>query len=101
MASPAVDRSPCIFCNIVNKLGDTELLFEDDEVCVFRDIKPAAGFHVLTIPKRHINDVKSLTSADKELGKCGRNRLVYFLLSLLGEIFIVYLSRLTSVTSLL
>ncbi|XP_026317401.1 histidine triad nucleotide-binding protein 3-like isoform X2 [Hyposmocoma kahamanoa] len=67
MASPAIERSPCVFCNIVNKLENTELLFEDDEVCVFRDIKPATGFHVLTIPKRHIDDVKSLTSADKQL----------------------------------
>lgn len=42
-------------------------MYEDDEVCVFRDIKPASRFHILTIPKRHIEDVKSLTSADKEL----------------------------------
>ncbi|XP_049884406.1 adenosine 5'-monophosphoramidase HINT3-like [Pectinophora gossypiella] len=63
----AVERSSCIFCNIVNKLENTEILFEDDEVCVFRDIKPATRFHTLTIPKRHIDDVKALNKDDKEL----------------------------------
>ncbi|GBP13561.1 Histidine triad nucleotide-binding protein 3 [Eumeta japonica] len=57
----------CIFCNIVNKIGDTEILYEDDDVCVFRDIKPASRFHVLVIPKTHIEDVKHLTPDDKEL----------------------------------
>lgn len=69
MSNPPAEKSSCIFCNIVNKLEDTEILFEDDQVCVFRDIKPASKFHILTIPKRHIEDCKSLTSADKELGK--------------------------------
>ncbi|XP_032528429.2 adenosine 5'-monophosphoramidase HINT3-like [Danaus plexippus] len=60
-------KSSCIFCNIANKLENTEILYEDEEVCVFRDIKPASDYHILTIPKRHIDDVKCLTSADKEL----------------------------------
>ncbi|XP_068627291.1 adenosine 5'-monophosphoramidase HINT3-like [Battus philenor] len=63
----AVEKSNCIFCNIVNKFEDTEILYEDDDVCVFRDIKPASEFHVLTIPKRHIEDAKALTPADKDL----------------------------------
>lgn len=65
----APDHSPCIFCSIVNKLTDTEILYEDEEICVFRDIKPASRFHILTVPKRHIEDAKSLAPADKELGK--------------------------------
>ncbi|XP_004924193.1 histidine triad nucleotide-binding protein 3-like [Bombyx mandarina] len=67
MSTTPPSKSSCIFCNIANKLEGTEILYEDDEVCVFRDIKPASRFHILTIPKRHIEDVKSLTSADKEL----------------------------------
>lgn len=69
MTTSVAEKSACIFCNIVNKLEGTEILFEDEEVCVFRDIKPASRFHILTVPKRHIEDVKSLTSDDKELGK--------------------------------
>lgn len=67
--TPEAAKSACIFCNIANKLTDTEILFEDEEVCVFRDIKPASKYHVLVIPKRHIEDAKALVPADKELGK--------------------------------
>ncbi|KAJ0184180.1 hypothetical protein K1T71_000603 [Dendrolimus kikuchii] len=67
MSVTTVPRSPCIFCNIINKLENTEILYEDEDVCIFRDIKPATRFHVLTIPKRHIEDVKCLSSADKDL----------------------------------
>jgi hypothetical protein len=35
----------------------------------FKDIKPAAKFHFLVIPKQHIPDVKSLTKKDKEMGE--------------------------------
>ncbi|XP_026498882.2 adenosine 5'-monophosphoramidase HINT3-like [Vanessa tameamea] len=65
--STTVEKSSCVFCNIVNKLENTEILYEDDDVCVFRDIKPASDYHILTVPKRHIEDAKSLQPADKEL----------------------------------
>lgn len=66
--TPGIEKSSCVFCNIANKLENTEILYEDEEVCVFRDIKPASDYHILTIPKRHIVDAKCLTSADKNLG---------------------------------
>lgn len=65
----SLSKSPCLFCNIVNNLEDTELLYEDEFVCVFRDIKPASKYHILTVPKRHIEDAKALTTNDKDLGK--------------------------------
>ncbi|XP_050360356.1 adenosine 5'-monophosphoramidase HINT3-like [Nymphalis io] len=69
MSSPssAVEKSSCVFCNIINKLDNTEILYEDEDVCVFRDIKPASDYHILTVPKRHIEDAKCLQPADKEL----------------------------------
>ncbi|CAH0731174.1 unnamed protein product, partial [Brenthis ino] len=63
----SAENSNCVFCDIVNKLENTEILYEDDEVCVFRDIKPASDYHILTVPKRHIEDAKTLTPSDKEL----------------------------------
>ncbi|XP_075989681.1 adenosine 5'-monophosphoramidase HINT3-like [Anticarsia gemmatalis] len=67
MTAVTPERSPCIFCNIANKLETNEILYEDEDICVFRDIKPASSFHVLIIPKKHIDDVKCLTAGDKEL----------------------------------
>ncbi|KAH9639009.1 hypothetical protein HF086_015561, partial [Spodoptera exigua] len=67
MTETIAEKSNCVFCNIVNKLENTQILYEDDDICVFPDIKPASKLHLLIIPKRHIEDVKSLTPADKEL----------------------------------
>jgi histidine triad (HIT) family protein len=58
----------CIFCNIIDKKTDTELLYENEEVVIFRDIKPASEFHFLCVSKKHINDTKSLKTEDKNLG---------------------------------
>lgn len=44
----------CIFCKIVAKEIPSKLLFEDDDVVVFRDINPAAPVHLLIVPKLHI-----------------------------------------------
>lgn len=35
----------------------------------FRDIKPAASFHFLVIPKKHILNTKSLSVDDKQMRK--------------------------------
>lgn len=59
----------CIFCNIVSKKQNTELLFENDSFVIIKDIRPACDFHYLAIPKRHIRDGRDLTSTDKPLRK--------------------------------
>ncbi|KAG7469915.1 hypothetical protein MATL_G00133880 [Megalops atlanticus] len=51
----------CIFCKIVNKEMDTELLHCDEEISCFRDIKPGAPHHYLVVPTRHVGNCKSLT----------------------------------------
>lgn len=33
-------------------------MYEDDYVVVFPDINPRASYHVLVVPKKHINDFK-------------------------------------------
>lgn len=52
----------CIFCNIA-KGNDPEtlLLYEDEQVVVFKDHRPGAPHHYLAIPKEHIRDAKHLT----------------------------------------
>lgn len=50
----------CIFCKIANKELPAELLYEDDLVAAFKDIKPIAPVHVLVVPKEHIESVASL-----------------------------------------
>jgi histidine triad (HIT) family protein len=50
----------CLFCKIVNKEVPAKIVFEDDDLLAFHDIKAGAPTHVLVIPKRHVaslNDV--------------------------------------------
>jgi histidine triad (HIT) family protein len=50
----------CIFCQIVAKTQPADIVYEDDEILVFKDIQPKALIHVLLIPKSHIATVNDL-----------------------------------------
>jgi histidine triad (HIT) family protein len=54
----------CIFCNIANHKTETEILYENENLVVFKDIHPHAPVHLLVVPKRHIRSVNELTAAD-------------------------------------
>lgn len=43
----------CIFCKIVNKEIPAEIVYEDDRVLGFLDIRPVNFGHTLLIPKEH------------------------------------------------
>jgi histidine triad (HIT) family protein len=50
----------CIFCKIVAKKIPAKVVYEDDHLLAFDDIRPQAPTHVLVIPKDHfasLNDV--------------------------------------------
>jgi len=44
-----------------------DILYEDNNVIVFKDIKPKAPLHILIVPKKHIPSINHLESEDKEL----------------------------------
>ena len=56
----------CLFCKIINGEIKADIVYQDDDVLVFKDINPMAPVHVLVIPKRHI---ERLTDADATDGK--------------------------------
>ena len=57
----------CLFCKIAHGLMDTEFLFENEKLVVFRDINPHAPVHLLIVPKRHIRSINDLTPEDGEI----------------------------------
>lgn len=60
-------ETDCLFCIISQGKTDTEMLFENDTLVVFRDINPAAPVHLLIVPKKHIRSVNDLTEADRPI----------------------------------
>jgi histidine triad (HIT) family protein len=51
----------CIFCDIVNLKGEAEILFENEMVMAFLDIRPVNYGHTLVVPKKHFNNFLELT----------------------------------------
>jgi histidine triad (HIT) family protein len=54
----------CLFCKIANKEINAKVVFENDHVVAFQDIRPAAPTHVLVIPRKHIERVDHATPED-------------------------------------
>ncbi len=57
----------CIFCQIVAGKIPSEILYQDEEVIAFGDIRPVAPTHLLIIPKRHIPSLTHLSEEDLPL----------------------------------
>ncbi len=59
--------SDCLFCKIANGEMNTEFLFENERITVFRDIHPAAPVHLLVVPKKHIRSINDIAQSDEVL----------------------------------
>lgn len=44
----------CLFCNIVAGKVPAQVVYENDHVVAFKDVRPVAPVHALVIPKEHI-----------------------------------------------
>lgn len=55
-------KRDCVFCRIAAKEIPAKIVYEDDQIIAFDDIRPQAPVHVLIIPKTHyasLNDVSA------------------------------------------
>jgi len=57
----------CIFCKIIKKEIPAEMIFESDDMIVFKDINPKVSIHLLFVPKKHIVSIATLQKEDQEL----------------------------------
>jgi len=55
-----MSTADCIFCRIAKKEIPAKIVFEDDYLVAFEDIRPRAPVHILVIPKHHIERVSDL-----------------------------------------
>jgi histidine triad (HIT) family protein len=67
----------CVFCKIINKELNADVLYEDKFVIAFLDINPIAKGHCLVVPKKHFenldeiddNYLKKIITKVKKIGK--------------------------------
>ena len=58
---------PTLFSRIIRGELPGDIVYQDDQVCAFRDINPAAPVHILIVPKKVIPTVNDLTDDDQML----------------------------------
>lgn len=56
----------CLFCRIVAGKIPATIVYEDDDVLAINDVFPRAPFHVLVVPKKHVEKLSDLE--DEALG---------------------------------
>jgi histidine triad (HIT) family protein len=57
----------CLFCKMVAGDIKPDVVFENEHVLAFRDIRPQAPVHVLVIPKRHVPTLDDLPADEPAL----------------------------------
>ena len=57
----------CLFCKIANHEQNADIVYENEEIIVFKDINPKSLVHLLIVPKKHINSVNELEDDDRDL----------------------------------
>jgi len=57
----------CLFCKIASHEQEAEIVYEDKQFIVFKDINPKALIHLLIMPKKHIKTINDLKDEDKGL----------------------------------
>jgi diadenosine tetraphosphate (Ap4A) HIT family hydrolase len=56
--------SDCIFCGIVAGMVEASVVYRDERVCAFVDIRPVNAGHVLVVPVAHATALADLPSED-------------------------------------
>ena len=57
----------CIFCRITKKEIAADIVYENESLVAFKDIKPSAPVHILVVPKGHIQSVAHLEGNHRDI----------------------------------
>ncbi len=57
----------CLFCRIARRELPAKILFEDERVLAFDDLRPQAPVHVLVIPKAHFASLNDAPAGSEAL----------------------------------
>src|SRR5512142_1505374 len=62
-----MSNDACIFCRIVANQATANILYRDQQVTAFRDMRPAGPTHLLIVPNKHIDSLNQLKDEDEGL----------------------------------
>jgi len=57
----------CLFCKIINREVDSEIIHEDDICVAFKDINPKKRVHLLIVPRKHISTISDMDTGDEQI----------------------------------
>ncbi len=57
----------CIFCKIASGEVQAQIVYQDEDVVVFKDLNPQAPTHLLIIPVKHIAKLDEASQEDMAL----------------------------------
>lgn len=57
----------CLFCKIINKEVESDIVYEDEICTAFKDINPKARVHLLIVPNKHIPKVSDIEEGDQKI----------------------------------
>ncbi|CEG58806.1 histidine triad nucleotide-binding protein [Legionella fallonii] len=57
----------CLFCKIAQGEIPATVVYQDNDIMAFRDIRPQAPTHILIIPKQHIATINDCDDDDSQL----------------------------------
>ena len=69
MEEVAVSEADCIFCRIVKREIEAEVVYDEDDVLAFKDINSKAPVHVLVIPRQHVANLEEIGALPDTLVK--------------------------------
>ena len=50
----------CLFCRIIRREIESEIIAENDACLAFKDADPQAPFHALVVPKKHVSSLNDV-----------------------------------------
>ena len=59
----------CLFCKFISRELKTDILYEDDNMIIIKDIEPKAKNHFLCIPKSHFKLLAEMDEKQAEMVK--------------------------------
>lgn len=57
----------CTFCQIISGDRQGEIVYQDEQVVAFKDIHPKAPWHILVVPRDHIESLNDAAPRDEVL----------------------------------